>query len=79
MPVTLLGGISDIEIIAIGGRIRDLARLERTYGPGRWCKLKGRTRVRLPDGIVAVAEVHWYQAHGIGRREMKIKRLFARG
>jgi len=49
--------------------------LRRSYGPGRWRKLKGVASVRLPDGVVCRAEVHWYEAHGIGRKEIKIKRL----
>jgi hypothetical protein len=71
----IIGEIEDIEIIAVGGRIRDIMRLRRSFGPGRWRKLKGIARVRLANGIIRRAEVHWYEAHGIGRKKMKIKRL----
>ncbi len=73
--VKIVGKLSDIELIAAGGSIRDLAWLEETHGSGRWRKLKGTARVELPDGTVCRAEVHWYEAHGIGRVEHKIKRL----
>jgi len=71
----IVGEIEDVETIAVGGRIRDIMRLRRMFGPGRWRKLKGRARVRLVGGIIRPAEVHWYEAHGIGRRKMKIKRF----
>ena len=73
MDVELVGPISGIEPIAIGGAIHELARLRKRYGRGRWRKLKGIARVRLIDGTIHTAEVHWYEAHGIGRRELKIK------
>ena len=72
----LIGKIENIEAIAIGGRIRDIARLRKMYGKGRWRKMKGVGRVRLPDGHECDAEFHWYEAHGIGRKEMKVKQLF---
>ncbi len=75
MSFTILGQIRDGETIAVGRKIRELARLRRTYGPGRWRKRKGIARVRLPDGTVRTAELHWYEAGGIGRKEPKIKRL----
>ncbi len=56
-------------------RSAELALLKRLYGPGRWRKLKGEAIVELPDGAVVAAELHWYEAHGIGRRGMKIKKL----
>jgi len=59
----------------VGRAIREIERLRRVYGPGRWRKRKGVGKVRLPDGSVARAEVHWYEAHGMGRKEFKIKRL----
>jgi hypothetical protein len=65
----------DIEKIAIGSRIRDLERLRKNYGPGRWRKLKGFAAVRLEDGTVCDAELHWYEAHGIGKKEMRVKEL----
>jgi len=71
----IVGGIEDIETIAVGGRIRDIMRLRRQYGSGRWRKLKGVATVRLKDGSLRKAEVHWYEAHGIGKKKMKIKRF----
>jgi hypothetical protein len=73
MDFELLGPIRDPETIATGRELRELRRLRRRYGPGRWRKRKGTARVRLLDGTVHRAEIHWYEAHGIGRREMKIK------
>ena len=64
-----------METFATGARIRELARLRKIYGPGRWRKRKGIARVRLADGAVHLAEVHWYEAAGIGRKEFKIKHL----
>ena len=69
----VLGGIREIEPIAVGSGIRDLARLRRLYGKGRWRKMKGIARVRLRNGRVHVAELHWYEAHGIGKKEFKRK------
>jgi hypothetical protein len=71
----LIDQIKDVEVIAVGKAIRELGRIEKRHGKGRWRKLKGTAEVRLPDGTVTVAEVHWYEAHGKGRFEMKIKRL----
>jgi hypothetical protein len=71
----LAGEIRSIETIASGHSIRTLARLNRLYGSGNWRKLKGIAPVRLPDGTIAEAEIHWFEAHGIGKRRMKIKRL----
>jgi len=71
----IIGDIEDIDTIAVGGRIRDVMRLRRKFGSGRWRKLKGVARVRLETGIMRLAEVHWYEAHGIGRKNMKIKRF----
>ena len=71
----VLGEIRDIRMMAVGGRIRDLPRLRRKYGNGRWRKLKGFALVRLEDGTIREAEIHWYEAHGIGRRGIKIKRF----
>ena len=64
----------EVETIARGRVIRELARLNRTYGRGRWRKRKGVARVRLSGGAVRLAELHWYEAHGIGSYEHKIKR-----
>ncbi len=74
MYFEILGDISNVETFAIGTSIREIARLRKFYGRGRWRKRKGIARVRLEDGEVRLAEVHWYEAHGIGRREFKIKR-----
>ncbi len=74
MDFTVIGEIDDVETFAAGRGIRELRRLRRKYGPGRWRKRKGIASVRLSDGFVARAELHWYEATGIGRRELKIKR-----
>ena len=71
----LLSEIRDVETMAVGNRIRDLRRLRRDYGDGRWRKLKGKARVRLPDGTTCRAEVHWYEMASVGRKEIKIKRM----
>jgi hypothetical protein len=75
MKFEILGQISQIEPFAFGSKIREIARLRRTYGRGRWRKRKGMARIRLADGSVHVAELHWYEAAGIGRREYKVKHL----
>jgi hypothetical protein len=64
-----------LKTIALGSGIRELARLRKFYGRGRWRKRKGVARVRLMDGEIVLAEVHWYEATGIGKREFKIKRF----
>jgi len=74
MNFEIIGEIKDVEAIAIGGSIRDIGRLRKMYGKGRWRKLKGVAHVRLRSGRVRLAELHWYEAHGIGRKEMKRKR-----
>jgi hypothetical protein len=75
MCFEIIGEISDIEIVAVGRAIQALPRLRKVYGSGRWRKLKGIALIRLPDGTVCKAELHWYEAHAIGKREMKIKRI----
>jgi hypothetical protein len=75
MSFEILSKISQIETFASGSGIREIARLRRIYGRGRWRKRKGIARVRLPDGSVHFAELHWYEAAGIGRKEFKIKYL----
>lgn len=75
MGIEILGKIFDIETIAQGRDIRELDRLRKVYGPGRWKKRKGIARVRLPGSLVVTAEVHWYEAHGVGRKEFKLKRI----
>jgi hypothetical protein len=74
MPFEIVGEITQIETIAAGTRIRDLPRLRRLYGRGRWRKLRGLALVRLRSGTLRRAELHWYEAHGIGRKEIKRKR-----
>ena len=74
MPFELVGDITQVETIATGRRIRELTRLRRVYGRGRWRKLKGVALVRLRSGALRRAELHWYEAHGIGRKEIKRKR-----
>lgn len=74
MDFEVLGELSDIETIAKGAAIRDLPRLRRLYGRGRWRKMKGMARIRLSDGSIRLAELHWYEAHGIGKKELKAKR-----
>jgi len=69
----IIGTISDIEVVAVSHSIRDLDFLQRTFGSGRWRKLKGVARVLLENGRMRLAEVHWYEAHGIGKRQIKIK------
>jgi hypothetical protein len=73
MYFEIIGEIENIEPIAIGTAIRDIARLRRRYGSGRWRKLKGTATVRLRSGAVQRAEIHWYEAHGIGKVKFKIK------
>lgn len=75
MIFELIGEITGVEIIAVDGRIRDIERLRKSYGPGRWRKLKGIALVRLEDGTECDAELHWYEAHGIGKKEIKVKEL----
>ena len=70
----IIGDITHVETIARGTSIREIARLGRLRGRGNWRKRKGIARVRLEDGTVLLAEVHRYEAHGIGRRDLKIKR-----
>jgi hypothetical protein len=73
MDFEILGPILRVETIATGRAIRQLRRLRRRYGQGRWRKRKGIATVRLRDGTVHTAEIHWYEAHGVGRYEVKIK------
>jgi len=69
----IISNINSIETFAIGNSIRELDRLNRVYGKGRWRKRKGTATVKLPDGLTRLAEIHWYEATGIGRKELKIK------
>ena len=70
----VISEVTGVEIIAVGSAIRDLPRLEETYGLGRWRKLKGVAIIRVASGRIRRAELHWYEAHGIGKKELKRKR-----
>jgi len=74
MYFEIVGEITDIETMAVGSAIREIARLRKRYGTGRWRKLKGIATVRLASGRIRQAEIHWYEAHGIGKKRFKIKR-----
>ena len=74
MKFELVGPIANVEIIAAGPGVRVRSYLRKAYGQGRWRKMKGTATVRLPNGALRVVELHWYQAHGIGQRDIKIKR-----
>jgi hypothetical protein len=69
----IIGEITDIEVIAVGASIRDVSRLRKRYGDARWRKLKGIATILLPNGRIRVAELHWYEAHGVGKKEIKRK------
>jgi hypothetical protein len=75
MHFTIVDEVTNVETIAAGREIRELKRLNKVYGQGRWRKRKGLARIRLSDGTLCRAEVHWYEAHGIGAREYKIKSI----
>lgn len=77
MHFEVVGKIQDVETIAVGGRIRDIMRIRRQFGSGRWRKMKGIARVCVAGGAMRKAELHWYEAHGVGRRKMKIKRFLS--
>jgi hypothetical protein len=72
----ILGEGRDSETIAAGRSVYIRRYLERTYGKGRWRKRKGRATVKLADGTVCDAEIHWFEAHGVGRKDFKIKKVF---
>ena len=73
MDFKVLGHIWNIETMAVGTAIREVRRLRRVYGLGYWRKRKGIARVQLANGAIRLAEIHWYEAHGVGRYELKIK------
>lgn len=73
MDFSVVGDIAHIETIAEGNGIREITLLKARYGIGYWRKKKGVAHVRLPDGSTALAEIHWYEAHGIGKVKLKIK------
>lgn len=76
MDFEIVSEITQVELIAVGRGIRARKRLQKNYGKGRWRKLKGVATIRLDDGAVRLAELHWYEAHGIGKREFKLKLPF---
>jgi hypothetical protein len=71
----VVGDTQNVETIATGGRIREIMRLRNQFGAGRWRKLKGIATVRLENGDLRRAELHWYEAHGIGKRKVKVKKF----
>lgn len=75
MELTILSKVRDIETLATGRGVDIRRYLERTYGKGRWRKMKGRATVQLADGTICEAEIHWFEAHGRGRKDFKIKRV----
>ena len=75
MKFEILTSITDIETIASGRGVEIRRYLERVYGKGHWRKMKGRATVQLEDGTTRNAEIHWFEAHGIGRRDFKVKRF----
>ena len=75
MYFEIIGEIENIETIAIGGKIKDIMRLRKKYGSAKWRKLKGVAKIRLQSGRTCSAEIHWYEAHGVGKKKLKIKKL----
>jgi hypothetical protein len=75
MHFQIIGAVTEIETIATSSGIRELTRLRKWYGRGRWRKRKGIAEVRLSDGSIVRSEIHWYEATGIGRKEFKIKHI----
>ena len=75
MNFEIIGEITEVKTIAVSGSIRILPVLHRRFGHARWRKRKGFAMVRLADGTIRQAEIHWFEAHGIGRRLMRIKRF----
>jgi hypothetical protein len=77
--VEILTDFTEVETIAVGGAIRERRRLVKAYGPARWRKRKGHALICLADGVTQLAEIHWYEAAGVGRKEFKLKRFLDRG
>lgn len=77
MKFEVIGAIWNKETIAAGPGVRMRERLRKVYGRGRWRKMKGTARIKLPNGAVRIVELHWYEAHGVGRRDLKIKRFLS--
>jgi hypothetical protein len=76
MDFKIIGDIANVEVIATGAGVRDRDRLRKQYGQGKWRKLKGVAQVQLQNGTIRLAEIHWYEAHGIGKKEYKLKLPF---
>jgi hypothetical protein len=76
MKFEIVGRIANVEVIASGSGVRVRRFLRKAYGSGRWRKLKGIATVRLPNGALRRVEIHWYEAHGIGRKDVRIKKYF---
>ena len=74
MKFEIVGSIANVEVIAAGPGVRIRSHLRKAYGAARWRKMKGTATVRLPNGALRAVELHWYEAHGIGRKDLKIKR-----
>ena len=74
MPFEIVSELRGVETIASGRGIRVYSRLVRRFGRGNWRKMKGLATIRLANGRLVDAELHWYEAHGVGMRGMKIKR-----
>jgi hypothetical protein len=75
MYFEVIGDITNIQTIAVGGRIRDIMRLRQQFGMANWKKMKGIAQVRLLDGRICRAEIHWYEAHGMSKKKLKIKKI----
>jgi hypothetical protein len=75
MRFKIIGTLSNIEVIATGKKIKELKRLNKVYGEGRWRKLKGNATIEVENGTKYLVELHWYEAHGIGKKEYKIKKF----
>lgn len=75
MELEILGEIGNVETIAVGRGVHIRRHLNRVYGKGHWRKMKGVATVRLADGTIYRAELHWFEAHGIGRRDFKVKKV----
>ena len=74
MKFELVGSIANVEVIAAGRGVKIRSYLNKAYGDARWRKMKGTATVRLPSGALRTVELHWYEAHGMGKRDVKIKR-----
>jgi len=70
----IVGPIEKVETIATSSGVKIQAFLRKVHGRGRWRKRKGIASIRLPNGKLRQVELHWYEAHGVGKRDFKIKR-----